>query len=79
MSRDFDKSITPAGFRMDAYALPCCWVRTSLDGLVYDFHQAFGRFALSARNPRIGELTSEQVAELAQALGCEVSVVYKHL
>lgn len=76
MSTDFDKE---AGFLLNEYRLPCCSSSISLNALDYSFHQAFGRFALSAMNPNIGEISVEAVVKIEAALGCEVSVVYQHI
>lgn len=76
MSSDFDEE---TGFRLDAYSMPCCSKPAALSELVYQFHQAFGCFALSAMNPHIGELSGDSVREIEEALGCEVSVVYQHI
>lgn len=76
MSIDFDEE---AGFRLNEYRLPCCSSSISLNALKYSFHQAFGRFALSAMNPSIGDISGEAVLKVEAALGCEVSVVYQHI
>lgn len=76
MSADFDED---TGFMLNDYRLPCCSSSVSLNALDYSFHQAFGRFALSAMNPKIGELSVEAIVKIEAALGCEVSVVYQHI
>ena len=76
MSSDCDEE---TGFRLDAYSVPCCSQSVALNQLVYQFHQAFGCFALSAMNPNIGKLSDDTVNRIEAALGCEVSVVYRHI
>ncbi len=76
MAADFDEK---AGFQLDEYKLPCCSSFSSLSALDYSFHQTFGRFALSAMNPNIGELCDEEIGKIEDALGCDVTVVYQHI
>lgn len=76
MSSDYDEE---TGFRLDAHSVPCCSKHVALSELVYQFHQAFGCFALSAMNPNIGKLSDETTREIEAALGCEVSIVYQHI
>ena len=76
MSADHDEN---SGFQLNEHRLPCCSKSSSLDELVYAFHQAFGRFALSAMNPNIGKMSDDAVSEVKAALGCDVSVVYQHI
>ncbi len=67
------------GFKLDKYKLPCCNVEHDLNELKYDWAQAFGRFALEAMNPNIGQLTKANVAEFEQILGSSLRVVYQHI
>ncbi len=76
VSSDYDEK---PGFRLKKYKLPCCSKLASLDEPIYDFHQAFGSFALSAMNPNIGEMSDDTVSKIEMALGCEVSIVYQHV
>ena len=76
MSLDCDEE---TGFRLDVYPVPCCSKPVALSELVYQFHQAFGCFALSAMNPNIEKLPDDAHKEIEAALGCEVSVVYQHI
>ena len=75
-SSDYDEK---TGFQLDEYELPCCSKFASLDELIYEFHQAFGCFALSAMNPNIGKMSDDTVSKIETAMGCEVSVVYQHI
>lgn len=76
MSSDYDDKI---GFQLNEYRLPCCSTSASLDELIYAFHQAFGRFALSAENPKIGKMSDDAVRKIEAILDCDVSVVYQHI
>ena len=76
MSADYDES---SGFKLMDYITPCCSTPTPMHKLDYYFHQAFGRFGLSAMNPNIGELSPSDIKKIKVALGCDVTVVYQHL
>jgi len=67
------------GFRLAKYSLPCCRAMHSLNELDYEPPQAFGKFALMAMNPNIGELKSKHKEELERILGVKLQVVYQHL
>ena len=51
------------GFKLAAYAVPCCRKKYTLHELAYDWPQGFGRFALDAMNPNIGELEDKYKRE----------------
>ncbi|WP_162929990.1 hypothetical protein [Pseudophaeobacter sp. EL27] len=76
MSSDYDES---EGFRLSEFQLPCCSTFASLDALVYEFHQVFGRFALSAMNPNLGLLSDDTIRSFETTLACDISVVYQHI
>ncbi|WP_127112916.1 hypothetical protein [Shimia sediminis] len=76
MSADYDEML---GFQLNEYRLPCCSTSASLNELIYAFHQAFGRFALSAMNPNIGKMSDDAVSKIEAVLDCNVSVVYQHI
>ena len=76
MSLDYDEK---AGFQLNEYRLPCCSTSAAPDELIYEFHQAFGRFALSAMNPNIRRMSDDAVRKIEATLGCDVSVVYQHI
>ena len=76
MSSDYDEKI---GFQLNEYRLPCCSTSASLNELIYAFHQAFGRFALSAMNPNIRKMSDDAVSKIEAILDCDVSVVYQHI
>lgn len=67
------------GFKLNLYQPPCCKVPTTLQNLVYDWAQCFGRFALVARNSNIGTLDETNRHELETILGTKLIVVYQHL
>jgi len=67
------------GFRLLAYATPCCNALHTLNELIYEWPQAFGRFAIDAMNPNVGKLREEHVAEFEDILGTPLRVVYQHL
>jgi hypothetical protein len=75
MDRDSDGK----GFRLATHAAPCCHALHSLDQFVYDWPQAFGRFALVAMNPNIGRVDDKLKADVEAALGTKVVVVYQHI
>jgi len=68
-----------AGFKFIKFKMPCCGASHSLDELQYDWPQAFGRFAIEALNPDIGQLTPEQIQQFEQILGCKLHVIYQHI
>jgi hypothetical protein len=67
------------GFRMSDYATPCCGARHTLQELVYDWPQGFGRFALDAMNPDIGKLEDRYKLEFEKIVGTKLRVIYQHL
>ena len=67
------------GFKLAAYATPCCSAACALDALVYHWPQGFGRFALDAMNPDIGRLDDRYKHELEEILGTKVRVIYQHI
>ena len=76
MASDFD---TQTGVRLDAQTVPCCSRPVPLHELAYQFHQAFGRFALRAKSPNIEKVPDDAVRAIEAALGCDVAVVYRHI
>lgn len=67
------------GFKLAAYAVPCCRKEYTLHDLAYDWPQAFGRFALDAMNPNIGELDAKFKREFEKILGTKLRVIYQHI
>lgn len=56
------------GFKLAAYATPCCGKKATLNELVYDWPQGFGRFALDAMNPEFGKLEDKHKRDLENIL-----------
>ncbi|PKO16177.1 MAG: hypothetical protein CVU39_09120 [Chloroflexi bacterium HGW-Chloroflexi-10] len=75
MHIDFDKDT----FKLDKYLTPCCKHSCSLNELVYDWHQGFGKFAIEAMNPNIGPLKEIYILELEAILGTGLRVIYQHI
>jgi len=67
------------GFQLAAYELPCCKTKCTLNDLVYDWPQAFGKFVLGAINSNIKTLKDEHKSELEDILATKLRVVYQHL
>ena len=67
------------GFKLAAYATPCCEKETTLNELVYEWPQAFGRFAIDAMNPNIGKLDDKYKREFEKILGTKLRVIYQHI
>ncbi len=66
------------GFKLDKYQTPCCDSSCTLHQLTYKWPQGFGRFALSAMNPRIGDLDDKLKQEFEAILGTSLRVLYRH-
>ena len=67
------------GFRLASYETPCCRSSLSLDRLIYDWPIAFGRFALSARNPDMRRIQPEHILELGNLLKCRLTAIRRHI
>ncbi|MCC6683339.1 MAG: hypothetical protein IT445_20780 [Phycisphaeraceae bacterium] len=67
------------GFKLAAYTMPCCGKKSTLNELVYEWPQAFGRFAIDAMNPNIGKLDDKFKREFEDILGTKLRVVYQHI
>lgn len=67
------------GFKLEAYAMPCCAREFTLNELIYDWPQRFGRFSLDAMNPDVGMLLDEQRVELEAILGTPLCIIYQHI
>jgi hypothetical protein len=74
MDEDYDD-----GFKLSAYATPCCGVNRTLHELVYEWPQGFGRFAIDAMNPNIGKLDDRYKHEFEAILGTKLRVIYQHI
>jgi len=51
----------------------------SLNELHYVWPVAFGSYVLEAKDPDARGLTSEQLAELSKAVGCELLEIQAHV
>lgn len=67
------------GFILASYSTPCCGAQRTLHDLKYEWPQGFGRFALEAMNPNIGELEERYKRELEEILGTKLHVIYQHI
>lgn len=67
------------GFKLAAYATPCCGTDCTLNELVYEWPQGFARFALNAMNPNIGKLEERYKTELEGLLGTKLRVIHQHI
>jgi hypothetical protein len=67
------------GFKLATYATPCCGKECTLHELGYQWPQGFGRFALDAMNPDIGELEDKYKREFENILGTKLRVIYQHI
>jgi len=74
MSSDFENDT----FKLEKYLTPCCNYSFSLNELIYDWPQGFGKFAIRAVNPDIGLLEKKHILELENILGTELLVIYGH-
>ncbi len=72
-----DRDLDGEGFQCEAFTLPCCGARSTLNDLRYDWPQGFARFSVRAMNPDRGTLEPDEVRVLADALGTEIRVVYQ--
>ena len=74
-----DEDADEEGFRLARYPMPCCQAKHTLHELHYDWPQGFGRFALDAMNPEIGELSEATIKEFERILGTKLHVIYQHI
>lgn len=78
-SETCDHDLVDGAFLLAERALPCCAGKATLNDLVYDWPQAFGRFGLRIMNPSRAAFSEEEVGLIQGALGCKVRIVYQHL
>ncbi len=74
-----DADYSDDGFRLNSNATPCCGKECTLHELVYEWPEGFGRFALEAMNPNIGELDDKYKREFEEILGTKLRIIYQHL
>jgi hypothetical protein len=58
---------------------PCCGVRVSLNDLNYVWAAGFAKFVIEAMNPNCGDLTTEQIRQISDCLGCKVRRIWVHI
>lgn len=71
-----DNASEDGGFDLRSRPMPCCGRHATLDELVYEWPQAFSRFALTAPDPGT-ELPAALLANLESTLGCKLRVVHQ--
>lgn len=74
-----DEDFNEGGFRLFSYLVPCCGHSHTLDDLLYEWPQGFGRFSLEAMNPSLGKLNRQSIEELEVVLGTKLRTIYRHL
>ncbi len=74
-----DEDTKEEGFLFERYATPCCGVPLTLNELVYESPQAFGRTSWTVQNANVGELDQTALRELESAAGTPLVAVYQHL
>lgn len=67
------------GFDLAPLKLPCCRHTSDLNELLYDWPQAFGRFAVTVLNPGVVEVPASLLAAIEASLDCAVITVRQHL
>jgi hypothetical protein len=69
------------GFTNLTVTVPCCGAEVTLNDLHYDWPCGFARFELEAWNPNRDRdwLTADELAQLAAALGCDVTQILAHI
>ena len=67
------------GFKLGHVHVPCCGARLTLNDLVYDWPQAFGRFRWQMLNPNIGALGPDAEAEIERAASVPIRIVRRHI
>lgn len=76
---DSDWNAERKTFQLSSFHLPCCQTNHTLNDLVYDWHQAFARFAIILRNLSTGRLDNKDKDHLEAILVSKLSIVYQHL
>jgi hypothetical protein len=79
MGEDFAGEKWEDGVKLAVYRTPCCGHKCNLNELRYDWPQRFGRFALSAMNPNIGEFPAQYRPEFEEILGTKLIIIHQHI
>lgn len=58
--------------------MPCCQAKVKFIDLEFDLPGGFSKFALTAFNPEIDDLTATQLRELETILGCSLKVIWAY-
>jgi hypothetical protein len=74
-----DEDSSEEGFVLAQYAAPCCGAPLSLNSLVYERPQAFGRTSWTVQNANVGELSQMELQELESAAGTRLVAICRHL
>ena len=62
-----------------AFVTPCCGQSAKLNELEFVTPAAFGSFEIEVFNPGVGDLPDDLVPALDQALGTQVTAVWRHI
>ena len=74
MGDEFD-----SGCLLKPVIMPCCKAEKSLNELIYDAPQGFGRFALEAMNPGLFEIKKDEIQQLEAILDCDLRQILQHV
>jgi hypothetical protein len=66
-------------YRELAVEMPCCKGTGNLNDLGWNFPVGFARFALSARDPNVLDLTKAQMLELERLLETPITRIWRHM
>jgi hypothetical protein len=77
--QDWMSEEADADFPLRPTALPCCGAKYNLNELNYDWPQGFAIFSLQAMNPCLPDLTSEQIKQFENLLGCMLRKILRHI
>jgi hypothetical protein len=73
MDADYSKNT----FKLEKYLTPCCKYSCTLNELIYEGNQGFGRCAIEVMEPEIAVIEKKQIKELEEILGMELSVIHQ--
>lgn len=74
-----DSDFGDQGFDLKTHKMDCCGKQHTLNELKYTYPMGFARFVLTAYDPQVDYLTSDELVEFARILDCPIRVVYKYL
>jgi len=67
------------GFQLKKYPVPCCGRSLALNELEYEWPMGFARYALEARNTRIGSLSTQEIAGFEAILKAPLIEILRHI